>query len=160
MIPGFADHVAMMNKTNMNFGAKQDLEESDSLEDDPTTNNGSSTTANKKKKHKVKRFESSKFTNSDMFDPDHGPSEISERINEEEPSQKDPYQQFQPEFQDTFGDSSFAGRDDISQSDATNKYYQSYVRKFDKNHAASKGIGGIHVQSFSKNPNPNELAIK
>jgi len=77
-----------MNKTNMNFGAKQDLEESESLEDDPSTLNGSSTTANKtKKKHKVKRFESSKFTNSDMFDPDHGPSEISERLDEEEPSQ-------------------------------------------------------------------------
>lgn len=52
-----------------------------SLDEEP---NGSSTTANRmKKKIKVKRFESSKFTASDMFDPNHGPSEISESIEEE-----------------------------------------------------------------------------
>ena len=81
-IPGFADHVANMNKTNMNFGAKANLDENEfTTEDEP---DGSGTTANsRKKKHKVKRFESSKFTTSDMFDPDHGPSEISERIEED-----------------------------------------------------------------------------
>jgi hypothetical protein len=50
------------------------------LEDEP---DGSGTTANRKKNRKVKRFESSKFTTSDMFDPDHGPSEISERLEED-----------------------------------------------------------------------------
>jgi hypothetical protein len=76
-----------MNRTNMNFGARQDLGEDEELvlEEDPETN-GSSTTTNKNKKHKVRRFESSKFTE-DMFDPDHGPSEISERMEESEPSQ-------------------------------------------------------------------------
>jgi hypothetical protein len=79
--PRFSNHVTSMNKTNMNFGAKETY-----FKDPITVTNaeedqdGSSTNTHKKK---FKRFESSRFT-AEMFDPDHGPSDRpSEQIEEE-----------------------------------------------------------------------------
>jgi hypothetical protein len=90
----------------MNFGLINDLED-EMVEEEPE---GSSTTSFMKKKSRVKRFESSKFTHSDMFDPDHGPmSEVTESMNKESYEQK-----MKPDFQNSFGDSSFADRDVIS----------------------------------------------
>ena len=92
-----------MNKTNMNFGDNYQLDE------EP---DGSITTKNQKKKIQVKRFESSKFTHSDMFDPDHGPSETTESHKDEEYDNNG--LAIKKDFQCSFGDSSFADRDVIS----------------------------------------------
>ena len=68
-IPGFADHVANMNKTNMNFGAKNKYFNNHESNMNIEEEDGSSTNTNNRK---IKRFESSRFT-ADMFDPEHGP---------------------------------------------------------------------------------------
>ena len=49
------------------------------------------------------------------------------------------------EQKDTFGES-FDERDDVSESNATAKYYQSHMRKFFENgHDKTKGLGEIQM---------------
>jgi len=46
-------------------------------------------------------------------------------------------------LKETFGQASFEDRSEISQSNATNKYYQSHMRRFYEHHNETKGLGEI-----------------
>ena len=86
----------------------------------------------------ISRFGKREATEADadsaFYDPDH----------QVDPDRDLTTQDEQDHFlKDTFGQASFEDRSDVSQSNATNKYYQSHMRRFYEHHNETKGLGEI-----------------
>lgn len=129
---GLLDQLTQMNKSSLGFGHKQaslmpnhnDADEFIKLVNSDQKKQRGETIKSKGNRQIQKRQDSSKL--SSLFDPDHGPGDEDDQtqdragIDESDAAASQPYN---PALKTTFGGDSFDDRDNVSVSDAANKYY-------------------------------------